>query len=185
VQERLLEGLDRAGARATFFLQGRWVEAYPDTARQIAAAGHLVGNHSHYHVRMPLLSDIGFETDVRAAEDAILDETGIDPQPWFRLPFGAGAEAPALHGWLEAIGYRHIGWDVEPEEWRTDATDPEIEDWIVDGAVERGDGAIVLLHTWPRPTLVVERAIERLRDAGAVFSTVDEVVAARATEEGS
>jgi peptidoglycan/xylan/chitin deacetylase (PgdA/CDA1 family) len=38
--EALLARLDRRGARATFFVQGRWAEANPQTVRAIASAGH-------------------------------------------------------------------------------------------------------------------------------------------------
>ena len=34
VQERLLDSLRRLEVRATFFVQGRWAEAYPLTARR-------------------------------------------------------------------------------------------------------------------------------------------------------
>src|ERR1039458_949228 len=42
---RLLEVLNRHGVQATFFLIGRYVEQRPDIAREIAKAGHVVGNH--------------------------------------------------------------------------------------------------------------------------------------------
>src|ERR1035438_6717052 len=49
---RLLEVLNRHGVQATFFLIGRYVEQRPDIAREIAKAGHVVGNHTFTH---PLL----------------------------------------------------------------------------------------------------------------------------------
>ena len=55
-------------------------------ARRIADAGHLVGSHSFYHARLPLLSDEGLATDMREAEAAIREHAGVDPRPWFRLP---------------------------------------------------------------------------------------------------
>jgi peptidoglycan/xylan/chitin deacetylase (PgdA/CDA1 family) len=42
--------------------------------------------------------------------------------------------------------------------------------------VDHGDGAIVLLHTWPGPTREALPAIlEGLREAGVRFVTVDEL----------
>src|SRR5712691_2378894 len=76
VQEENVALISLLGVRATFFLQGRWVEAYPETARRIAADGHRVGNHSHYHARMPLLSDEGIRSDVTDAQEVILRITG-------------------------------------------------------------------------------------------------------------
>ena len=62
VHDRLVEILEWEGIRATFFVQGRWAEAYPARARELATRGHLIGSHSFYHVRMPLLSPAGLET---------------------------------------------------------------------------------------------------------------------------
>lgn len=178
VQERVVGVLAAAGVRATFFVQGRWVEAYPATARSISGAGHLVGSHSHYHVRMPLLSEAGFDEDVQAAEAVIRDVMRVDPRPWFRLPFGAGWDDPELQERLrrrlQALGYRHVHWDVETEDWAPSTTERSIEDGIVDGALARGDGTVVLLHTWPRPVpAALDGAIKRLRDAGATFVALD------------
>ena len=72
-EPRLLETLARLDVRATFFLQGRWVEAYPARARAVAQAGHLIGNHGFYHVRMPLLSAEGLRTDIAEAERVIVE----------------------------------------------------------------------------------------------------------------
>ena len=47
--ERLLEVLARNNTRATFFLIGRYVQQRPAIARAIAAAGHLIGNHTMTH----------------------------------------------------------------------------------------------------------------------------------------
>src|SRR5262252_9479291 len=46
---RLLEVLARHDVRATFFLIGRFVEQRPDIAREVAKAGHAIGNHSFTH----------------------------------------------------------------------------------------------------------------------------------------
>jgi len=176
VEEQLLDRLAALDVRATFFIQGRWAEAYPETARRVVREGHLVGSHSFYHVRMPLLSAPGFDTDVRRAEAVVRSIVRVDPRPWFRLPFGTGSNRAAIHRRLAALGYRHVHWDVNAEEWRPSATARDVEEAIVAGVLERGDGAIVLLHAWPRIVpAAVERVVERLRDAGVELVGVDEL----------
>jgi peptidoglycan-N-acetylglucosamine deacetylase len=173
VSEALIEELDREKVRASFFIQGRWAEAYPDAARQIPAGGHFVGNHSFYHARMPLLSDAGLAEDVRAAESVIRDIVGVDPRPWFRCPFGAGSDDPRVISGLKALGYRNVGWHVVATDWEPDMAG-QIESAVVDGVLAYGDGAIVLLHTWPEGTLVALPGIaRRLRARGAEFVRVD------------
>jgi peptidoglycan/xylan/chitin deacetylase (PgdA/CDA1 family) len=175
-QTATIEALARDRVRATFFIQGRWAEAYPDLARRVASDGHLVGSHSFYHARMPLFSGPGFEEDVRSAERALIDILGVDPRPWFRFPFGAGFDDPQTLSRLEALGYRHSHWDVEPDDWDPRRTARQVEDTVVDGALSHGDGAIVLLHTWPSNTIeALPGILTRLRDKGASFVPLDEL----------
>jgi peptidoglycan/xylan/chitin deacetylase (PgdA/CDA1 family) len=173
VTDRIIDILGDRGIAATFFVQGRWVEAYPDVAGRIVPAGHLVGNHSHYHARMPLLSATGFRSDVRTAGTIIEDRLGVDPRPWFRCPFGAGADRPRVHERLAALGYRDVGWDVDPRDWFVRRPRPLAES-VHQRAVERGDGAILLFHGWPAVTpLALPELIDRLRDDGAEFVRID------------
>ena len=174
--ERLLDALAAADVRATFFVQGRWAEAHPATAGRIAADGHLVGSHSFYHARMPLLSDAGFETDVRDAEAVIRETCGVDPRPWFRLPFGTGGDNPAVRARIEALGYREVGWDVNPEDWEPARSAADVAGRVVSGVTTCGDGAVVLQHTWPNATwAALPEIVGRLRDGGASFVRVDEL----------
>lgn len=173
---RVLDELHRLDVRATVFLQGRWVEANPHLARRFAAEGHVIGNHTYYHARMPLLSPEGFDEDIREAERTILETTGLDPRPWLRFPFGAGADTAALVDRLRGLGYRHVGWDVEVYEWDSGRSAGEVAARVVEGVTERGDGAIVLLHTWPDPVApALAEVVARLRGDGMRFVGIDEL----------
>jgi peptidoglycan/xylan/chitin deacetylase (PgdA/CDA1 family) len=180
-EPRLLETLARLGVRASFFLQGRWVEAYPDRAREVAAAGHLIGNHGFYHVRMPLLSAQGLRTDIAESERVILGETGIDPKPWFRCAFGAGGDDARVLAAVSAAGYRHVPWDVEAEDWEPQMSGGAITSALMGRLLARreareGDGSIVLLHTWPAGAAdAIEPLVEQLRDSGALLVRLDEL----------
>ena len=174
--ERVLDRLAEEGIRATFFIQGRWAEAFPGLARSVAERGHLIGNHSFYHARMPLLSRSGLATDVRAAERAILATTGVDPRPCFRCPFGAGSENPAVLAGLARLGYRDIGWDVEGADWRPSRRGRGMAGQMAAQAIARGDGAVLLLHPWTTATgLGLDPLVAGLRDGGATFVGVDEL----------
>ena len=174
VEERLLDVLDDLEVRATFFVQGRWAEAFPSTARRMAAR-HLVGNHSHYHCRMPLLSDQGLSADISSAESAIRRHVKVDPRPWFRCPFGAGAGDPRIIEALERRGYRHVGWDVSSSDWKRGRTAAGIVRDVA-GQIGIRRGGIVLMHSWPSVTLrALPSLIDQLRLVGATFVGVDEM----------
>ena len=161
--ERILDVLRDHGVRATFFVQGRWAQSQPATARRIADEGHLIGHHSHYHARMPILSDLGLDEDLADGQAAIVAATGSDPRPWFRCPF-------------EAAGYRDVHWDVELEDWEAHRAGEAIAADCLDGVRAYGDGAVVLLHTWPGGTGdAVVPIITGLRGLDASFVGVDEL----------
>jgi peptidoglycan-N-acetylglucosamine deacetylase len=172
--ERVLDRLDASGVRATFFIQGRWAEAFPELARSVADRGHLIGNHSFYHARMPLLSATGLTSDVRAAERAIVAATGVNPRPWFRCPFGAGTDDPTVRAGLARLGYREIGWDVEGFDWHSGRRGRGMAREMVTATVAHGDGAVLLLHPWTTATEHgLEPLIDGLRDADATFVRLD------------
>jgi len=174
--ERILDTLGATGVRATFFIQGRWAEAQPGAARRIAEEGHLIGHHSHYHARMPLLHDDGLREDVLRAQAVIEHATGKNPRPWFRCPFGAGADDGRVLGVLGELGYRNVHWHVELEDWEPTRTGPAIADCAIQGVLEHGDGAVVLLHTWSGGTAEsIEPMVAGLHDAGASFVSIDDL----------
>jgi peptidoglycan/xylan/chitin deacetylase (PgdA/CDA1 family) len=169
-EDRILETLAAEGVRATFFLQGRWTRATPEVARRIVEAGHLVGNHSNFHAPMDAFSDEWLREDIRRAERTILEITGVDPKPWFRCPFGSGMDDPRVLAAIEELGYRHVGWEVDPFDWEEGRTADELVERVVPGE------GIVLLHAWPAVTAEgLGRVIAGLQERGAELVTVDEV----------
>src|SRR3954469_17425723 len=136
VTEDLLDVLSARDVRTTMFIQGRWAQAYPDVARAIAGAGHLIACHSHFHARMPLLTRRGLASDVRLATAAIGDITGADARPWFRAPFGALDRGTAVLDQLRALGYQNVGWNVDSHDWATrGSAGVAVARRVVDGAI--------------------------------------------------
>ena len=173
--ERILDTLAATGTRATFFVQGRWAEAYPGLARRIAAEGHVVGNHGRAHVSLRMLSDDGVREMVSHAETTIRRVTGVDPRPWFRSPHDDVSEDRPITDLLAELGYRQVGWSVNPCDWDAACTPQDVANGVVDGCSEAGDGAVVLLHSWPDATAdALPRIVETLR-ADSNLVGVDEL----------
>ena len=170
----ILDVLAERDVRATFFLQGRWVEASPGSARRVARDGHLIGSHSYYHARLPLLTDDGLKSDVEDAEVAIREVVGIDPRPWFRCPFLAGEDDPRVVGLLAELGYRVVPADIVLDDWEEERSGEVIATDAIEAVarmVDEGETeAIVLLHSWPTQTLdALPVMIDGLRASGATF----------------
>lgn len=170
----VLDALAGAGARSSFLVQGRWAEAYPDDTRSIAREGHVIGSHSHFHARMPLLTDEGLRADIVQAGRAIRGAAGVDPRPWFRCPWGHGARDTRVVQALRRQRYVHLGWDVVAEDWEPSRGADDVVRDVGSGVRAFGDGAIVLLHPWSGSTVgALPHILDDLRGAGARFVAVD------------
>ena len=108
VTPRVLDLLDAAGARATFFCIGRRVAACPEIAAEIVRRGHDVQNHtwSHPHSFM-WYPPAALRHEIGRAQDAIEQATGRRPT-WFRAP--AGFRSPFLDRELWTAGLGLAAW---------------------------------------------------------------------------
>jgi polysaccharide deacetylase family protein (PEP-CTERM system associated) len=90
---RVLELLDRAGARATFFILGWVAERQPKIVSEILSAGHELGCHSHWHRRVWRLTPDAFREDTRRALAAIEDAGGKAVQGYRAPTFSITAKS--------------------------------------------------------------------------------------------
>ena len=136
----VLEVLDGAGIKATFFLVGEQVERRPALAAEIAARGHMVALHGYRHRPQPALRGRAVEDDLARGATAIAEAAGVKPV-WHRPPYGlyspAGLEA------ARARGLKPLLWSRWGKDWRR-LTTPE----RIAGRVLRdlGAGDVILLH---------------------------------------
>jgi peptidoglycan/xylan/chitin deacetylase (PgdA/CDA1 family) len=174
---RLLKILDRYGARATFFMVGEAAKKYPGLVRQVAEAGHAIGNHSWDHASFPLITGRERREQIRACAN-VLASCG---QRLFRPPYGHQSVASFLDALC--LGYKVIAWNVHVE----DSLDHDAN-LIADRLVSRiHPGSIILLHdalytfkdarySTREPTLsAVEMLLERVSDRFR-FVTIPELL---------
>lgn len=108
VTPRVLDLLDRAGMKATFFVIGRHVRACPEIAAEIARRGHRVENHTDTHPHLFACYPAGLlRREVERAQDAVEAATGRRPR-LFRAP--AGLRNPLLDWVLHRAGLRLVAW---------------------------------------------------------------------------
>ena len=101
---RILRALADAGVQATFFVEGLNAELYPDTLRELAAAGHDVGLHGWRHEPWAGL-DPATERELLARGVEAFDALGLRPLS-FRPP--GGDLTPASLGLLRELGFRYV-----------------------------------------------------------------------------
>lgn len=118
--ERLLEVLARHDVRATFFLIGGFVRQRPDLARAIAAAGHIIGNHTMTHPWLALQSAARIREELYGCNAALEDAIGA-PVRYFRPPHGA--RRPYVLRTARGLGLTTIQWNVTCFDWNPDSAE--------------------------------------------------------------
>jgi peptidoglycan/xylan/chitin deacetylase (PgdA/CDA1 family) len=176
---RVLELLDRYGARATFFCIAERAAAHPELVREIVRRGHAVENHSRAHrATFPMLGLGGIRREIAGAQATIAEIAGRAPR-LFRPP--AGLRNPLLDPVLHDLGLRLVSWTRRGYDTnRTDAA----------GVAERlirclAAGDILLLHdghcarTAGGNPVVLEalpRVLEAVRASGLKSVTLSQAI---------
>lgn len=110
----VLEVLQQAGVKATFFTLGQQVNRYPELAQRIVAEGHSIGNHSYNHRYDELYkSPQTFIDQVLNTTKAIYNATGVFA-PLFRAPGGSYSNLD--ESYMKALtnaGYLVFDWNVD------------------------------------------------------------------------
>jgi peptidoglycan/xylan/chitin deacetylase (PgdA/CDA1 family) len=137
----ILAALDEAGVRATFFLVGERVRRWPELARRIAAAGHVVGNHTERHRLLVFRTRAQLDEEIGECQRS-LRAIGVEAR-LFRPPHGF--KPVGLQGLLAAHGLRMVAWQGTVRD--TDA--PGVEAVVSRVVRLAATGRIVLLHDNP------------------------------------
>lgn len=159
----ILDALDSRQVRATFFVAGRWVQAYPDAARAIVQRGHELANHSFSHPSFSTISVEAALDELERTEQAVREITGATTRPFFRFPYG---DAPAAT--VEALGragYLSYYWSTD---------DNGMPNWIAQAIANPASayGGIVLLHGRASSAAALPEWIDQLVAAGLEPTTL-------------
>ncbi len=138
---QILDLLDGAKVKATFFVIGHKAEKHPDLVREILKRGHAVALHSYAHDRLFSLKRASYVRDDLKKAMAVLTEITGDEPVLFRPPIGH--TNPTIARVVKELRLEVIGWSVRALDGVA-AADPR----RVAARVKRGleDGAIVLMH---------------------------------------
>ncbi len=158
---KVLRVLAKHNVHATFFVIGRYVDgdeprakASREVLKQIVAEGHLVGNHTHDHVRLTTVTPTQVLDQIDQGAASIEHVTGRRPI-LFRPPFGE----------LDDFGraaVRERGLDLVL--WSIEKRDMQRSDSIamfreLASQIEYKGGGIVLLHDIRRSSLPALREL--------------------------
>jgi polysaccharide deacetylase family protein (PEP-CTERM system associated) len=149
---RILDLLaDAGGARATFFVLGKFAERHPDVVSELSRAGHEVASHGYGHVEVWRQSMEEFRADLRRASDIIAGIVGNRPIGYRAPVFSIGRDN------LEALRVlAEEGYAYDSSIYPFAGPRYGIGDWPVDAC----------RVTWPDGTTIVEYPLTVLKMAG-------------------
>jgi peptidoglycan-N-acetylglucosamine deacetylase len=135
----VLDALDAADVRATFFVLGQQLVRHHPVAREIADRGHELALHGFEHVDHDQLAPQAARDEIERAVWAYEAILGASPR-WFRPPFGRLADA-SLDACRDA-GLEIVYWSASGEDWTTIGA----AQIAANVSAHLTGGAIVLLH---------------------------------------
>jgi peptidoglycan/xylan/chitin deacetylase (PgdA/CDA1 family) len=165
---QVLQILHKYGVTASFSMIGENAATYPAVARDVAAAGHMIVNHTWNHEDLTRMTPTAVRDEIARATDAIHDATAARPT-MFRAPYGywsstvyrccAQAELPPLD------------WSVDPRDWAR----PGVRSIVKTILSTTQTGSIILEHDGggdrSQTVAALKIWLPRLLDAGYRFTT--------------
>jgi peptidoglycan/xylan/chitin deacetylase (PgdA/CDA1 family) len=169
VTPRVLDMLEEADARATFFPVGEQADRFPDLIATAAESGHRLGNHTWSHpAGFWFLPPAALGREIDRAQELLTALGGVPPR-WFRAP--AGIRSPWLEPQLARRRLGLVSWTRRG--FDTVTGDPDRVAERLGGGLAAGD--VLVLHDRGasrspsgRPVVleVLPRLLERLVDRG-------------------
>jgi peptidoglycan/xylan/chitin deacetylase (PgdA/CDA1 family) len=141
----LIDLLAKHNVRATFFMVGSFAKAERALARRVAAAGHLIGNHSWSHPNLALTPAQQVTEELTRTSDTLQQIIGA-PVQFFRPPFGA--RRPFVLRTARRLGMTPVTWNAMTTDWETPSADAIAQRLArtIDGLERRGWAANIVLH---------------------------------------
>ena len=135
----VLDALEAAGARATFFLVGEQLMRQPRLGGELVGRGHEVALHGFAHERHPGLSPRVVRDDLARGLGAVEAATRVRPR-FYRPPYGEFSDAS--YAACADLGLEPVLWSGWGMDWEAIAAERIAE--LVGRDLD--DGAIVVLH---------------------------------------
>ncbi len=179
--DRILDILRQCEVTATFFVNGKQVDRFPETLRRIQAEGHTIGNHTYSHLFLYFKTRGRIAKEIDRTQESIEKVTGERPK-LFRPPYGV--RWFGLFPVLNARQMKDIQWSNPSFDWVKGNPPEKIAHKALS---DIGDGSVILMHDGcgSRQPGEVNRSstvaalpsiIEGVRRAGLRFVSVSEFV---------
>lgn len=167
VTNRILDTLEKCGARATFFVVGSRVAEYSDCIKRENALGCEIGNHTYNHINLPSASDSTIINEISKTDSLIKKYSGQEVKI-VRAPGGAVSQRVK-----NTVSHPLVNWSVDTLDWSHRTASKTVAN--IKSKVK--DGSIVLMHDlYPSTASATETIVPYLVKEGYQLVTVSEMM---------
>jgi peptidoglycan/xylan/chitin deacetylase (PgdA/CDA1 family) len=167
----VLNELDKANAKATFFCIGKNILQEPQLFKEIVSAKHSIGNHTQNHVNGWKTKTSSYLTEVEACENVIAEQGfEINEKPLFRPPYGkiTRKQINALKN-----NYRIIMWSILAYDW---IQEKQANQCLKNVTSHLKNDAIIVMHDSLKASENIKKTLPSLlqiiKDKGYVFGKI-------------
>jgi chitooligosaccharide deacetylase len=171
---QVLDLLAAEGVVATFCLIGSKARRRPDLVRRIAAAGHVLCNHTMTHVDLADKPMGEVQHEIAAASAAIAEAAPNAPLRFFRAPYGSWSTTVRVAAMDQ--GLQPLDWSVNPCDWARPGVQQIVD--VIDRDLR--PGGVILMHDSDaavadgdsergQTVAALSRLVPMLRDRGYTF----------------
>lgn len=186
ITPQILKVLEEERVKATFFLLGNRVDAYPELVKQEYEAGHYLANHSYTHDYNKVYSSTeGLLDEINRTEGAIQKAIGISEYHTFLFRFPGGSEGgkyaklkKEAKKALDERNMAYINWNALTR----DAEGKPTEESLVNDLKASAEGKnriVVLMHdssTKQMTANTLPQVIAYLREQGYTFKNFYDIM---------
>ena len=164
--DRVLDLLAAECVKATFFMVGRMVQAYPAAVRRVYDEGHTIANHSQTHpFTFHKMSVDQASHEIEGGFSSLRSALG-DPKaiaPFFRFP--GLLRQTSVEQYLAAHNYMTWSVDLAADDW-THINNREVARRAISRLEARGKGILLLHDIQPATALAMPEILKELKARG-------------------
>ncbi len=173
--EEILDVLKEKNVPAAFFCTGDYLKCNSPIIKRMIDEGHIVGNHTWNHPKMPKVTDdeAAFKKELTEFDEYLYDNYKIK-SCYFRYPEGEFSERTLAM--IKDMGYHTFFWSIAYKDWERDVT--RGANYAVNQITQQiHNGAIILLHAVSSDNAkALPDIIDTLRNEGYEFSSLDNII---------
>lgn len=172
---KVLEILRKRNIKAIFFVIGLQVKKYPKILKQIADAGHIIGNHTYDHKNLAKLTKEQIEYEVNHTNELIESITGKKVK-YLRPPYGALNKAAI--SFIRREGMSIMLWNIDPNDWKNRnkyKTLQNLQNQLRIGKAHERGGVVLMHDIYSSTVNALGPFLDELAENNYLITSIDKV----------